>query len=319
MRALAIGLSFGVALAAQEGSRQVSTFSTNVNGSVIPGSSSSEAWTQDSYGKTTTARGINGRIVPSESIEERVVYRDAIQTVRERLTQHYDYDGKPAGQEKERIQESSNPDGSQTVVKASYQQDLNGRFQLAEQVASQIVKSGANRSESAIVQRPGLNGSMETVARVNTVMTVGAGREQERVATYRKDVNGRFYEASRTLRDRVQAQPGLVSETTVAYEADASGKLEPTTRTLSQIRKLPDGSEVRESTIYSGWAAGRTGSAGGLPLLEQWLVERRPGAGNTVQETTSVRKPGLDFPPTMGNYQTVSQSVCTGKCQSGGD
>jgi len=317
MKALVIGLSLATALAAQEGSRQVSTFSTGVNGSVTTGSSSAEAWTPDSYSKTTTTRGINGRIVPSESIEERVVHRDAGQTVRERLTQHYDYDGKPAGQEKERIQENSNPDGSQTVVKASYQQDLNGRFQLAEQVTSQIVKSGADRTERAVVQRPGLNGSMETGARVNTVMTGGPGREQERVATYRKDVNGRFYEASHSVRDRVQALAGLVSETTLAYEADASGKLELTTRTLGQIRKLPDGSEVRERTIYSGWAGGRTGPDGGLLLLEQWLVERKPAAGNTVRETTSVRKPDPNFPPTMGTYQTVSQSVCTGQCQSG--
>src|SRR5512147_1607167 len=127
-RALGIGLAFGAVLTAQQGSRQVMTSSVYADGSRVAGPTSSETWSRDSYSKTTRSVNTNGRIVPSESIEERVVHRDANQTVTERLTQHYDYSGAPAGQERVRIEERQNPDGSQTVVKSSYQMDLHGRL-----------------------------------------------------------------------------------------------------------------------------------------------------------------------------------------------
>ena len=47
-------------------------------------------------------------------------------------------------------------------------------------------------------------------------------------------------------------------------------------------------------------------------LREQRLVEKRPtGPGQTV-ETLSIRRPALDDTRRLGQYEVVSQSVCTG-------
>ena len=128
MRALAIGLTFGAVLAAQDGSRQYSTSSADVNGNRVVGPSWSETQTQDSYGKTSRMQNINGRMVPSDSTEERVLYHDANQTVKERLTQRYDYAGKPTGLDKVRIEERKNPDGSQSVVKSARRRNFGQRL-----------------------------------------------------------------------------------------------------------------------------------------------------------------------------------------------
>ena len=121
------------------------------------------------------------------------------------------------------------------------------------------------------------------------------------------------YEAARQVTARVK-QPGLVTETTTEFEAGVTGRMNPTTRTVSKIRTLADKSEVRESTVYRPWTAARAAPGGGLHVSEQLLVERKPGRGNTVIEKTSVRTPSLDYPYSLGKPVNVSEVICSGQC-----
>lgn len=314
MRASTIGLLFVAVLAAQQTSRQYSSFSEDMNGRRVIGPSWSETRTPTSFERTVSMRSINGQIVPQESVQQRLLRDSAREKIFERTVQLYDYDGKPLPPQRIRIEERKNPDGSTTVINTTYQQDLNGRFQVVERATGRVVASEKSRSESTVVERPNLSGSMEVVEKLSSIETKGPTQEQQQVVTYRKGINGDFYEASRQVTERVK-QEGLVTETMTQFEAGGAGQLQPATRTVSQIRTLPDKSEIRESTIYRPWTAGRVDQAGGFRASEQLLVEKRPGPGNTVVETTSVRTPSLNHPYTMGKYQKVSEVLCSGQCR----
>jgi hypothetical protein len=251
--------------------------------------------------------------VPQENVQQRLLYQRANEKVFERTVQLYDYDGRPLPGQRIRIVQRTNRDGSETVTTTTSQQDLNGRFGLLERATSQVTKSGGGRSEAKVVERRNLSGSMEVVEKVNTVEARGVAQEQQRVVTYRKGINGAFYEAARQVRERVK-QPGLVTETTTEFEAGVTGRMNPTTRTVSKIRTLADKAEVRESTVYRPWTTARAARGGGLRVSEQVLVERKPGRRNTVIEKTSVRKPSLDYPYSLGKAVNVSEVICSGHC-----
>jgi hypothetical protein len=50
-------------------------------------------------------------------------------------------------------------------------------------------------------------------------------------------------------------------------------------------------------------------------LIEQQLVERRPGADGTVLESVSVRRPAPDGSKPSGAYQKIGERVCAGECK----
>jgi hypothetical protein len=314
MRVLVTGALFAALLAAQQTTRQYSIYTTDPYGRLVPGAIRDEARTPTSSGETTRMRSVNGRLVPSESIYERILYQDARQKITERVRQLHDYDGRPLPQEKTRTEERRNPDGSETVIKTSYQQDLHGRFTVQERATSRVVDSGSVRREATVVERPDLNGGMQVFQKANSTETKTDTHEQRQVVTYRKGINGDFYEASRQIAERVE-QPGQVTETITGFEMSGTGRMEPAIRVSTRTRTMPDKSEVEESTIYRSYTAGRVGGSGGLHLSEQLLVERKPGPGNTVNETTSVRTPSLNHPYSLGRFEKVSEVVCRGNCR----
>jgi hypothetical protein len=55
---------------------------------------------------------------------------------------------------------------------------------------------------------------------------------------------------------------------------------------------------------------------GKLKLYEQQTIDRRPGAGNSVIETLSVRRPSISDPTTLGPSRQISETICKGKCDA---
>jgi hypothetical protein len=308
-------LSAGL-LAAQQTARQYSLYTYDVNGRRVEGAGWSEVKTQTMQQSNRMIRNINGRLVSSESLQERVLVQTGTDRVVERTVQRYDSDGRPLALETIRIEGHKNRDGSETTVTTAHRQDLNGRMELYERRMAQTVKSASGESTSAVVERPGLSGTLEIAERVRSVETRSQGRIQRDAVTQRKDVNGRFSDAVREVSDQVK-QPGRTTETRTVYESVAGGALQPATQSVIRTSTNPDGSEVEETSVRTPWAAGRSaGGAQQMQLSEQWLTERKPGPGNVMVETTSVAKPSLDYPDRLGAYQRVSEVMCSGNCKS---
>jgi hypothetical protein len=55
-------------------------------------------------------------------------------------------------------------------------------------------------------------------------------------------------------------------------------------------------------------------SNGKMKLYEQQIIEQRPGSGNSVVETLSVRRPTVSDPNALGPTKQISETICKGKC-----
>lgn len=314
MKGLAIGLLFALPLAAQQTSRSYATYVPDLNGRMVAGPAWTETSGPGSYTRTLNRRSVNGDIVPREKVRQQVLRETTNEKISERVAQFYDENGNPMPPQRVRIEERKNPDGTSSVTVTTFKQDINGNSRITERATSQIQGSGARRTESAVIERPGASGELEVAEKRTAVETKSKGAEHEQVTTYRKDINGGFYEALKVVTNRTGEGPQR-SETVLAYEALSGGQLQPASRTVTKTKVLPDSSEVQESTIYRAWSATRIDSSGSMPVSEQVLVERKPGSGGSLTETTSVRTPSPDYPYTMGKYEKVGEVVCSGYCK----
>jgi hypothetical protein len=312
---LALGFVPAGLLVAQQSAKQYSLATYDVNGRRIEGAGWSELKTPTFQQSNRSMRNINGRVVPSESVQERVLFQSATERIVERTVQRYDYEGRPLPLEKLRIEGRKNRDGSESIVTTLSLQDLQGRTEVRERRSTNVVKSANGESSSTVVERL-VAGGFEVVERVRAVESRGEGRLHRDTVVQRKDLNGRFQDSTREIIDRVK-QPGVTTETKTAYEVIGGGSLQPAMQTVNRTRALGNNAEVEEIAIHTPWAAGKTaGGAPQLQLSEQWLVERKPGPGNTVVESSSVAKPTLDTPTRMSAYQKISETVCSGVCKS---
>src|SRR5579864_6193996 len=114
MRAICI-FCVSVMLAAQDTST-VKTMEVDINGHrVTQGPQVSTTESKTGSQTTETVQSINGRTVPLERVEDRVVRDDASGRVTERIIRRYDLTGNPLAPEKVVIEEDKGPNGSSTV------------------------------------------------------------------------------------------------------------------------------------------------------------------------------------------------------------
>jgi len=112
---------------------------------------------------TEIMQSVNGRSVPLERREENVLRDDASGRLVETLVRTYDQAGNPTQPTKQVLEERKQPDGSSTTQIATYRADLNGKMQLIQTSATELRKSGSSETSETLLQRPSVNGSMETV------------------------------------------------------------------------------------------------------------------------------------------------------------
>ncbi len=262
---------------------------------------------------TESARSLNGRVTPLERTEEHVVRQDGPTRIVERIIRRYDPNGNPGRTEKVRIEERKNPDGSTTTDTLTWRADINGRLQVAERAHAEARPAGGAIRSDTVIERPTLNGAFETVERLSATQRKTANGETRETVTLRRDANGRFGETQRQVVERSESN-GRTSENIAQYEVGPSGRMEFTAQTVSRTIKNADGSERSEIDLYRDVVPGRP-IAGQPRLIEQQLVERRPGAGGVVVENVSVRRPAPDGAMPSGAYQRIAQRVCTGECK----
>jgi hypothetical protein len=272
------------------------TYVYDVNGNRSVDTEVREVKTQNGKTLVQSVPSMNGGVALNEQVEERVLENTGSSRVVERVITS------GSGERvKVRIEEKKQGDGSSTVSTTRYRDDGNGSLEVAER----SVQNSRDGLTETVIERPEMDGSLAVVEKQSgTTRKVGAATEQT-VITYRKDAGGSFAEAVREVSLRAEKN-GVASETTEQYLEG-----QPNGRTVSITRKAADGSEVKEISVYGMTAAGQPVSDQ-PQLREQRRIERRPASGNATVETLSIRRPALDDTRQLGQYEVVSQKVCTG-------
>ncbi|HTS47094.1 MAG TPA: hypothetical protein VMH05_04075 [Bryobacteraceae bacterium] len=264
---------------------------------------------------TETMQSINGRMVPLERVEERVLRDDASGRVVERIVRRYDSQGNPAPPTRETIEETKRSDGSSTTTSSTYRTDFNGNTQLAQKSVTETHKSGGEERSETVVQRPSINGSLDTVEKQEQVKVAQPGGYRDETTTYRPSDNGGFYAAVRTVTDHTDKN-GQSTDNAIEYEANPGGALQVHSQTVTKTVTAPDGSKGSVVDIYATSVPGTVDAPGSaLKLQEQQLVDSQKGPGGTVTQTLSVRRPTVSDPNTLGPARQISQTVCKGDCK----
>ena len=273
---------------------------------------SASAKTPTSSSRMDYAPGVNGAMIPRESVEEKVIRQDANGRVLERVVRRYDTDGNQSTLEKTVIEEKKSG-GTLTTSATVYRGDFNGNLQMYERSRSETVTQGAVTTAGTTIERAGMDGQLAPAERVNaTTIQRSSTSQQQTVTRLRRDASGNFYEAVKETRD-VETQNGQMVENRAQYVA---GKL--TEQAVSRTVPGAGGSTTTTVDVFTPQGTGLFADPGGrLALREQQQISRVPGTGGqAVVETVVSRKPTAGDATVLGAAQIVSKTVCRGSCNN---
>ena len=298
-------------LFAQQGSVS-STTAVDINGHRVAEGPAVIQSKSDGRSETTEVlQSINGRRVPIERVEERVVREDSSGRVVERVIHRYDQTGSPTAPVKETIEEQKRPDRTSTKQVSTYRGDINGSMQLIEKSTTEAHTDSSTENAVTVVQRPSVNGSLETVEKQTRTKAKESAGYTEETATYRRDHNGGFQLAVRQTTEHKEQGPQS-TDSAAEYELGATGQLQLHSQKVTKTVTAADGSKDQVVDIFGQNVPG-TVDPGGLKLQEQQLIQRKARA-NEVVETLSVRRPSVSDPKVLGAARQISETVCRGKC-----
>jgi hypothetical protein len=276
----------------------ISTQTYDVNGRPVSGVSS----VRSGNSRSQITRDSNGRTVPVETVEDRLISDSGGVKIVERIVKRYDPNGNPGPPERIRIEERKEPDGVVRTLTTVSRGDLNGSFRVAER-ASTITRSIGDRTESTTsIERPTLNGSMDLVEKSDQTIIASGPKTTESVTVLRRDTNGRLSEFAKKTREAVTAN-GQTSENTAEYEAATTGQMRLMRQSTAQVE--PTG--TRQVTVYLPDPEGK------LVLSQQQVIQKTETPEGTV-ETTTVRFAQANDPGKLGPARKVEETVCTGDC-----
>jgi len=285
------------------------TYVTDINGSRVAASTVQSS----DHTRTERSQSVNGRNVPLEQVEERVIREDASGKVTERIVKKFNPTGDLASTERVVTEEQKTAGGS-TAHQTTWRSNINGSMSEAERRTIETRGSGANSSSETIVARPNINGGFETTEKRSAVTSGDDAKQQTNESVYRPGLNGAMVEALRQVTVSTK-NGGTTTADTSYYEPGVSGALDLARQAASTTTKRPDGSELTETNLYGRSTDGRAQQSGTAQMLkEQQIVVRQKNADGSLTETLSVRRPTVSDPTTLGNVQKISESVCTGKC-----
>jgi hypothetical protein len=263
--------------------------------------------------RTQLIQSINGRLVPLQKSETRVLSEGPNERTTETVMQKYDGTGQLASTERTVVEEQKRANGA--VVHATiYRSDLNGHLQESEHRTIESQTQGNTSTSDVTISRVGLGGSFAVAEKRNIVTVTEPNSVKETEVVQRPAQNGQLVEATREIREQTKAGDKLIANT-ARYEPDYSGKMSLIRQQLATTTKAADGSAVTERNVYAPSAYGIAREEHTTPRLqEQELIVRKEKKG-VVTETTTVSRPLLADPNRLGPSTTISDVVCTGKCE----
>jgi hypothetical protein len=252
---------------------------------------------------------VDGRRVllpsPEEKRQRKVVEDGPGGRVTEEIIERRDVNGNKLPPEKVRVVEKQSADGAKVVETTVMQSDLNGRLVATERSVVTSQKVGTQTTATTVVE-PTVNGSFAAVEKISSQTTAVNGKETTTRSTFVLDQNGSFTEAVRELVEKTPEGKGT-REVVQEFRNAQTGKMEMTGQMVRVEIPGADGSKTSEVSIYGAVAQGRTVD-GKLKLREQQIVTVKPGPGNTLVESISVRRPDLSDSK-MGAYQKVGEKI----------
>ncbi len=286
-----------------------STTTTDLNGNkVVLGSSQS-----DDGKHTETTQSLNGRMVPLESSDERVISESPSGRVTEKIVKKFNPEGNLVSTTRILTEEEKRPSGS-VVNTTTYRSDINGQMQKDEHKLVETNTHGATTDTNTVIERPTLNG-VETVEKRTGVSETSGNTTHSDETVYRAGQNGELVPAVRKVTQITQSA-GKTVENTALYEpiADVTA-LQLSRQTVSTTTTHPDGSAVIETDYFGPSVPGNVRDPNApQQLYEHDTLERKPGPGGKVTETLTARRALISDPTRLGPPITVSETVCTGKC-----
>ena len=283
-------------------------YTSDINGRTVDAASSVSPNGQ----RTELSRSVNGRQVPLQQSEEKVIRQDANGRVTERIIRKYDPNGQLASTERVVTETQKIPSGSK-VRATTYRSDLNGQMQEVERTTTENVLQGAVTHADTLIERPTINGSFEPTEKRNAVIETANGTRHEDETVYRRSGNGSFVEALRRVKDEEKSADKTVDHV-ANYEPGMNGALQLKSQTVSTMTRRPDGAEVTEVNVYANAVDGKIqDNQAPQQIKEQQIIERVKTPG-TLTETVSVRRPTVSDPTRLGNFQKISETVCKGVC-----
>src|SRR3954469_13224959 len=123
-------------------------------------------------GMTTTRvesrPSVNGNLVPTQAVQERLISDDGRKRVVERDIKRYDANGNPLAPERVRVEEEKQAGGATTTRTSVFRGDINGNLALAERSVKETRVSGGLTEVTETVARPSINGSIDTAEKRST-------------------------------------------------------------------------------------------------------------------------------------------------------
>lgn len=285
---------------------------------VYDGTGGARDWSTVRTGDSRTSetyRNLNGRRVPFETSEEKVLSNEGGVRVVERMTRRFDPNGNPLPPEKTVSETTTRSDGSATEKVTTYRGDINGALQPVERTTAEIRKSGDSTQRETSIERKTLNGGFEAVERrvANETATKTASERDETI--YARDANGRFAESWRTV-VKATITGNEVREQTDDYDAATTGRLQLARQSVARTVKDASGAERREVDIFGPAAQGRS-IDGSTPaqLRERQVYTTQPSADGTVIQVFAVQRASVNSGRELEPLRKVSETVCKGKCQ----
>jgi hypothetical protein len=311
-------LAGSLSLTFQSGAQQSSTSSTSsvdINGNaILNGSTISQTKSSSGSVTTETTQSINGRTVPLERVEERVLRNDSSGKVTERIVHRYDPQGNPMPDLKQTIEEQKRSDGSSSIQSTTYRGDVNGNMQIVERSVTDTQTNGSSETSETVVQRPTANG-LQTVEKQSQVVSKLGKDYQAESTTYRSDGNGGFFTAKRETTSHTEKGPET-ADNQAEYERGPDGQLQLHGQTVTKTVTRADGLRDAVVDVYSRNVPGTvSGNESGLKLQEEQVIDSSAGPGNTVVQTVNVRRPTVSDPGVLGPPRQLSQTVCHGDCK----
>lgn len=298
-------------LAAQTASTSASTsWTTDINGNRVPGGSITSA-----NGVTTDLRqSINGKEVPLEQVEEKILSKSGSTTVTEQIVRHYGAGGQVVATERIVKEETTTADGGSTVKATTYRSDISGNMAEAERKTVDTRKVGAGTQTDTAVEKRDLNGSFAVTEKRSATVEPTTDGKRENESVMLRDANGNLYEAQRLATVEKKAGNETVSNTAI-YEPGVNGNLSLTRQEVAKTTTNTDGSSSKEVEIYGRASDGRAREAGAPPsLTEKRVIERQKGPNGEIIETQRVQLPSANDPGKLDPARKVSETVCRGEC-----
>src|SRR5690348_6134468 len=206
--------ALAAALFAQQSAEQTTTWTLDVNGHRADAARYQVTESPAGGERIEKQQSINGRMVPIQAVEDRVVSQNP--KVVDRIIRKYDATGNPGPPMKVRIEETKNADGSTTIRSTAYDVDLNGNQQLFQRSTTQIRKSGGTTETTTNVERATANG-LAMVERTQSVERPTPAGSQLESTTYRRDLSGNLTPVAQDTK-QVAKKGSEESDDTAHYE-----------------------------------------------------------------------------------------------------